>query len=184
MNVISQDDFIEKCKQGRCLRQTLKSKQCEKEYKQKQCYNKYVDKKTKEWERDHTEKDYRWEELKEALKLRDISCLFTKIATFEELRILEQNENWWLSRFIDGAHLIPRSMASRIIYDIDNVILLNRHSHTRLDNFLDLVTGEFIGLEGKKRWIERIMHENKLWDLNYSYEDFYKDKMNTNKNLG
>lgn len=176
MNVISQDDFIERCKQGRCLRQTLKSKQCEKEYKQKQCYNKYVDKKTKEWERDHTEKDYRWEELKKEIIIRDQSCLALKILTKEELRIVEKQDGFWLSqKFNDGAHIISRSQSPTNIYNIKNVVLLSRFFHSRIDQGLDLITGEFIGFEGSKRWWERIMWENNIWQRNYTYDDFYRD---------
>lgn len=182
MNIISNDDFIEKCKQGRCLRQTLKSKQCEKEYKQKQCYNKYVDKKTKEWERDHTEKDYRWEDLKKEIIIRDQSCLFIKIATYEELKILEKIEGWWLQKFVDGAHIISRAEAPFQIYNINNVILLNRYIHSCLDKFINPLTNEFMGIEGKALWFTRIMQENKLWNLNYNYWDFKQDLIgNTNK---
>jgi len=172
---ITEDEFIEKCESGKCLRQTIKSKQCEKETKQIQCYKKYVLKKEKDWKKDHEEKDYEWESLKETIKLRDMSCLFVKIATVQELSILEKKEGWWLQKFIDGAHLISRAEAPSQIYNVNNVILLNRYIHSCLDQFINPLTGESMGIEGKAQWITRIMQENKLWDSNYDYWNFRQD---------
>jgi hypothetical protein len=176
MNIISQDEFIERCKQGKCLRQTLKSKQCEKENKQKQCYTKYHDKKTKEYEKDHI--DYKWEELKAEIKLRDQSCLVIKILTTQELKIVEKQEGFWLSqKYLDGCHIISRSQSPANIYNKNNVVLISRFFHQRLDQGLDLITGEFIGFEGSKRWWERILWENNLWDKSFTYDEFYKELM-------
>jgi len=177
--VIDESDFIGKCREGKCLRQTFKSKQCEKDSKQIQCYKKYVDKKTKEYEKEHTEKDWEWESLKEIIKLRDISCLFIKIATVQELSTLEKKEGWWLQKFTDGAHLISRAEAPSQIYNVNNVILLNRYIHSCLDQFINPLTGESMGIEGKAQWITRIMQENKLWDSNYDYWNFKQDLLGT-----
>jgi hypothetical protein len=175
LKIIDEDDFIEKCRSGRCLRQTIKSKQCEKESKQRYCYKKYVAKKEKEYKKQFEDKDYRWEDLKEEIKLRDSSCLFTKIATMDELRILESREDWWISKFIDGAHVVSRAEAPSQIYNVNNVILLNRYIHSKLDQFINPITLEFMGLEGKALWFTRIMQENNLWDSNYDYWNFKKD---------
>lgn len=175
LRVISKEDFIEKCKQGKCLRQTLKSKQCEKESKQIQCYDKYVKQKQKDFNK-YQDPDYKWEQLKEEIKLRDQGCLVMKILTMQELKIVEQQEGFWLNqKFMDGAHIIPRATAPQHIYLKSNVILMGRFFHSRIDKYFDLITGEFIGIEGSANWWTRIMQQNKLWDSNYDYWNFRKD---------
>ena len=176
LKIIDEDEFIEKCRSGRCLRQTIKSKQCEKESKQRYCYKKYVSKKEKEYKKQFEDKDYRWEDLKEILKLRDMSCLVMKILTTQELNIVEKQDGFWLStKYLDGAHIVARSTSPSNVYNKQNVVLLGRFFHSRIDNGLDLITGEYIGFEGSKRWWARIMQENKLWPLNYDYDQFKKD---------
>lgn len=172
MNVISQDDFIERCKQGRCLRQTLKSKQCEEEYKQKQCYNKYVDKKIKEWERDHT--DYEWLSLKEELKLRDNNqCRFYQIATVQERNILDKIiiGNKILST-LDGAHVISRSACKQMIYHTDNVYTLYRWVHQCLDNYIDPIKNIPITKEEIQIYWCRIIGEEKYNELYRRYRNY------------
>jgi hypothetical protein len=176
LRIIDEDEFIEKCRQGRCLRQTFKSKQCEKDFKQIQCYKKYVDKKIKEYEKEHTEKDWEWEDLKRDLVLRDYTCLVMKILTVQELKIVEQQEGFWLSqKFIDGCHIVSRAQSPKNVYNRNNVILMSRFFHARIDNGFDLISGEYVGFEGSKRWWERIMRSNGYWENNYTYDMFYKD---------
>jgi hypothetical protein len=183
LKIIDEDEFIEKCRQGRCLRQTLKSKQCEKDSKKIQCYKKYVARKTKEYEKQFIEVDYEWEAIKEVIKLRDMSCLVLKCLTTQELLQVEKQDGFWLSqKFVgDGAHIVARRMSPSNVYNVNNVALISRFFHSRLDNGLDLVTGEFIGFEGSKRWWERIMRSAGYWKDNYTYDDFYRDITGENK---
>ena len=173
LKIIEEEDFIEKCRSGKCLRQTIKSKQCEKDSKKIQCYKKYVTKKEKEYAKDNI--DYEWEDLKRDITIRDMSCLVTKILTIQELKQLEKEEGFWLNHHTDGAHIVSRSQSLKNVYNRDNVVLIGRFFHSRLDQGLDLITGEFIGFEGSKEWWNRIMHENGLWKKDYTYDDFYKE---------
>jgi len=177
LRIIPFEEFQYKCNQQKCSRRTLISPQCIKEIKQKSCYDKFIKQKQKEFDKAFVEKDYEWEQLKEIIKLRDMSCLFVKIATIQELSILEKKEGWWLQKFTDGAHLISRAEAPSQIYNVNNVILLNRYIHSCLDQFINPLTGESMGIEGKAQWITRIMQENKLWDSNYDYWNFRKELM-------
>lgn len=185
------EDFITDCLKGFCNRRTMyNDKTCKTESKHKVCYKKYCEKIQKDKQKlkfkgfnstyEITEKDYKWEELKEYIKDRDITCLFIKIATLEEMKILESKEGWWLSKFIDGAHIISRAEAPSQIYNKNNVILLNRYVHSMLDNFKNPITEEFIGEEGKALWFTRIMQENRRWSEGYTYWDFKRDLMNLN----
>jgi len=194
MRLKEYEDFQKDCLRGFCQRQTIYNiKTCKTESKQSVCYKKFIEKFEKNQEKlkykgftgisnydqvNILNKDYKWEELKQFLKERDITCLANKTLTADELVFVEKQEGYWLNnRYVDGAHIIPRSQASHLIYDVQNVILLGRFFHSRLDNLLDLVTGEFIGQKGKEDWITRIMQHNKLWDMNYDYQMFLKDKM-------
>lgn len=173
--IISFEDFQIKCNKGFCLRGTLKSNQCIKDLKQRQCYTIYVKQQKKKFDKQFSEVDYEWEQLKEEIKLRDNSCLLTKILTNEELKIVELQEGYWLNqKFVDGAHIIPRAVAPKNIYNRNNVILLGRFFHSRIDNHLDPVTGEFIGIEGTAKWWERILKQNGLWNESVDYWDFRK----------
>ena len=53
--------------------------------------------------------------------------------------------------------------------------LMGRFFHSRIDNQLDLVTGEPIGMEGMANWWTRIMQENNMWNKDYDYWQFRKD---------
>lgn len=176
LKIIDEDEFIEKCRSGRCLRQTIKSKQCEKDSKRVQCYKKYVAKKERDYKKDHEEKDYEWEDLKREILMRDISCLAIKCLTTQELIQVEKQDGFWLSQKYqgDGAHVVARSSSPKNVYNRDNVVLISRFFHSRIDNGLDLVTGEYIGFEGSKRWWERIMRSAGYWKEDYTWDDFYK----------
>jgi len=171
--ILSEQQFILKCIEGKCTHRNLKSKQCQIERKQKKCYEKYIEKKKKEFDKAFNEKDYKWEDLKENIILRDNNeCQCYKILTKEEIKIVEKQEGFWLQKRIDGAHIIPRLTAPNHIYNENNVILLGRFFHSRIDSYLDLISGEFIGLDGSALWWTRIMRENKRWANDFDYWDF------------
>jgi hypothetical protein len=107
--------------------------------------------------------------------------LSVEILTPDEIAIVEKQNGYWLNnKFIDGAHIIPRSTLPSQIYNRDNVVLIGRFFHSRLDNYLDLITGEFIGQDGMALWWTRIMQQNRRWDEGYTYWDFKRDLMNLN----
>lgn len=192
MKVKEFDIFIADCLKGFCNRNTMyNNKTCKTPSKHESCYKKYLEQIERKQKKlkfkgfnstpnyDIVDKDYRWEELKAYIKERDIICMAYKILTPDELSIVEKQEGWWLNnKFLDGAHIVPRSTLPAHIYNRDNVILLGRFLHSRIDNYLDLVTGEFIGQQGSADWWTRIMQSNKRWPNNYTYWDFKKDLEN------
>lgn len=177
MKIISLEDFMNKCKQGRCLGQTIKSKVCQKESKQEDCYKKYVKQQEKKYEKQFVDKDYEWESLKDEIKLRDNNqCMVMKILTIQQIKEVEKQDGFWLSqKYLDGAHIIPRATCPQHVYNRKNVLLVSRFFHTRLDNYLDLISGEFIGMEGMALWWTHIMRMNKRWPDNYTYWNFRKE---------
>ena len=176
--IIDFEKFVLNCQQGKCLRRTLTSKQCQKESKQIKCYNKYKEQKEKEYKKQFEDVDFLWLELKDEIKLRDESCMLEKILTVEEIQIVEKQDDYWLNnKFLDCSHIVPRQSCPNQIYNADNIILLGRMFHSRLDNYCDPVTGIFIGMEGMADWWTRIMQQNERWSGNYDYWHFRKDMM-------
>lgn len=179
MKIISLCDFQKKCLNKKCSLRRKVNSACQTASKQERCYNVYLDRLIKQQEKLNSFDDYKWKELKEEIKLRDNNqCLALKILTLDEIRKVEIQDDYWLSqKYIDGAHIIPRSSCPSQIYNKNNVILLGRFFHSRIDNYKDLITGEDIGLEGSAVWWTRIMHGNKLWPLTYDYWQFRKDML-------
>jgi len=167
--LIFEQQFIDNCLSDKCIFRNLKSKQCYTEKKQKRCYEKYVEKRKKQFDKS-LEKDWRWEDLKQNIIIRDNNeCQCYKILNKEEIKIVEKQEGFWLQRHLDGAHIIPRLSAPNHVYNENNVILLGRFFHSRIDSYLDLISGEFIGLDGAALWWTRIMRANKRWKEDFDY---------------
>lgn len=203
--MFSLEEFIESCKHGKCLRNTFISKNCKKEYRQKLCYNKYVQqyikKETKQREKyiekgkeyqDYFDKKERgeeliierneeWIEFRNKIIERDKDCLVWNILTATEKIYIIRNFGDQLINvskgILDVAHIISRSQAPHLIYDETNVFLCGRYFHSLLDQYKDLVTRMPIKNNERIKWINRIMQGNEKWKENYSYEDFYKEKI-------
>lgn len=163
-------EFKQRCNNGKCLRQTIKSKQCLKESKQEQCYEKYKIK-LKDYKLKSFEEDYEWKLLKESVKVRDNNeCRFYAIATKEERAIIDRMilENPKLA-VKDGAHCIARSKCPEMIYDIDNVYTLYRGIHSAIDHFIDPITQKSMSWEQSQNYWKRIIGEQKYNELYERY---------------
>jgi len=164
-------DFKSNCNKGRCLRKTIKSKNCLKEYKQDDCYKKY----NKQVEKNKPVTDEKWEEVKSFVLERDKECLLFNILSVEEKKYLlkEQKDFTWLNKKnVDCAHILSRSQYPKYIYVCDNIFLLGRLFHSRLDTYKNPLTGENISSEERDKWFERIMIDNKYWEKNMTIEKF------------
>jgi hypothetical protein len=88
-------------------------------------------------------KDIEWEELKSHLNLNKCSLLkrLEEEGMLEEIEELKNNADW-LMRTIDPAHIFPKGGYPYLKYDLDNVVPLNRYSHSCLDTMRDPISGE------------------------------------------
>jgi hypothetical protein len=161
------EEFVEKCQSGRCMRNTIQSPQCKKQYKQEQCFDKYTKKLSKDKEKRENkfqqakdkkpEQDEKWIELKKQIMIRDGGeCRFLSILTKEEFEVIKPNL-WGVMKTLDGAHILSRSNRCDLVYDIDNVVLLCRYVHSCLDNGVDPFTQERISKEEVKEYWYRIV---------------------------
>lgn len=159
------EEFQNKCQSGKCLRNTVQSPQCKKQYKQELCFDKYTKKISKDKEKREQkfqqdkkpEADERWIELKKQIMIRDGGeCRFLSILTKEEFDMIKSNL-WGVMKTLDGAHIIPRSQKPSLIYDVDNVVLLCRYVHSCLDGGIDPFTQKRISKEEVKEYWYRIV---------------------------
>ena len=66
---------------------------------------------------------------------------------------------------LDHAHIFPVSLYPEIMYDPDNVVLLNRYSHHNLDDCKHPVTGEQIEKEEWDLYWKKIIGGTKYNNL-------------------
>lgn len=113
------------------------------------------------------QKDERWENIKAGLGK---SCRL--VSRLYELNmnsaLIELNNNaGWLMKTIDGAHYKSRSRYPLLMYYPDNVVPLNRYSHSMLDQYKDPISGEPITKEEHEEWWKLILGEEAYSRLNY-----------------
>jgi predicted nucleic acid-binding protein len=174
--MIDIDKFKADCLKGKCNRTTVKSTQCLKEYKQKLCfdkYNKQLDKNKVKHELQSLKNknkdadiDYKWIEVRETVKLRDgnMCRLYPTLTKEEKIYLLKsQKDNLWLNKTLDPAHVLSRSSTPCLVYDPENIVILGRLFHSRLDNLQNPLTGESVSVEERNQWWIRIVGQE-LWD--------------------
>ncbi len=101
--------------------------------------------------------DDEWQELKVRVKDRDRNQdRLIRILTVREVALLKRSAPPFLLIQLDPAHIYPVSTHPKLVYDDDNVVLLNRWSHTNLDCMKCPLTGKPISCEERQKWWERI----------------------------
>lgn len=113
------------------------------------------------------QKDERWEEIRAGLgkNCRLVSRLY-ELGLNDALGELNTNAGW-LIKTIDGAHYKSRSRFPMLIYYPDNVVPLNRFSHSMLDQYRDPINGDPITKEEHEQWWELILGEEAFSRINY-----------------
>lgn len=131
-------------------------------------YEKYLQSEQKRLEaRDrYSSKDPEWEELKSNLDLT-FCQLYEKLLTNGlNNAVLELKKNsGHLFSIIDPAHVFGKGAYPHMKYDLDNVVPLNRFSHSMLDQSRDPITGEQISSEDSKGWWMFIIGNTKYQEL-------------------
>jgi len=85
------------------------------------------------------------------------SCRLLNKLSVQELLYVSNTNGVFLLSIIDHAHILPRSTHSYLKYDVDNIVLLSRLFHSRLDEFRDPITGEYIGKVMAGQWWQYIL---------------------------
>jgi len=212
--MIDLEIFKLNCHDGKCLRGTMLSKNCQKQFKQEACFKKYMQQieknKNRQEEKQTVKKNKLEEECKEKVAndvvdwqiknckkelgieepieyevdqqyetfkkdvwekytgfydgnvsdrkdWKDICMLWNSLSEQEKNLCDELNEkDYFINHHIDIAHLVSRSEKTTKIYDIDNVVLMGRLFHSRIDQYLNPITGEKINKFQRAFWLSKV----------------------------
>lgn len=163
--LISYREFKIYCDDEFCLRKTIKSENCLKEYKREECYKKYLNNLKVNWNK-FQNKINKNEEFRKKIIIRDKTCRVWNILNNAERFFILNNfyDDYIINSIrLEVCHAISRARASEKIFDEDNVFLASKYFHKLLDTYKDLITQEIMSNEKRNEWINRIMIENNIW---------------------
>lgn len=102
--------------------------------------------------------DLKWLELVDKLRVRDYNiCRLLIILTKDEIEYMKKTYSHKLLSTLDPAHVIPRSKSKALYYELDNLVLLNRVSHSFLDSYRHPLYGTPITREERNNWWIKII---------------------------
>ena len=148
-------------KHGKCLGQMTnpKHKLSEKEIIER--YNKFCKEKNSKIHKG-TYDDSMWKEVSSVVWKRDNSqCQLMKQLTLEEKNYIISTCPISIINTLDLAHIISRTNSKNLYYNPDNIILLSRVFHSRLDSYHDPITGKQITLDENIAWWKKIVGEDR-----------------------
>ena len=160
------EEFVNQYKKyGKCPGQMSKPGHILNERELKTRYEKYIKPKKEKTQKGSWD-DPLWQEVADKVWKRDKSeCrLLSKLKIDNpELYLYFVNNNMKsLYTKLDLAHIIPRSQSRILYYEEENLILLNRISHSLLDSYHNPITGESINKVQHDEWWVYIIG-NELW---------------------
>jgi len=93
----------------------------------------------------------------QALKMYRYRCQLMQTLSTDEIHMLRDNAGGFMS-VIDVAHIQSRGSTPEKKWDLDNVVLLNRYSHSMLDQGKHPLKGTPISPAEKAEWWKRIVN--------------------------
>lgn len=110
--------------------------------------------------------DKEWKNVVAQVRNRDGGkCRLMVVLKTWEFAELKKNAPRGLLHTIDPAHVISASAAPSLVYDVDNVVMLNRYSHQNLDYNRCPVTGRALTKNQVHQWWARIVGVQRYKDL-------------------
>lgn len=109
--------------------------------------------------------DAKWKEVRNKVRDRDKFCRLMRKLKISETYELKNNASRKELSILDPAHVIPASAAPHMIYDEDNIVLLNRYSHEQLDYNRNPVNGKSITKDEVSLWWAKIVGLDKYQEL-------------------
>ena len=100
--------------------------------------------------------DDRWERVREIVLKRDSyeCCLMNLVNYYDDYLLMVKNGGSYI-KIIDVAHVLSRSTYPKLKYEPDNLVCLNRYSHSLMDTSCDPITGEPITfVETMSLWVD------------------------------
>ena len=107
--------------------------------------------------------DKEWQALKDKVRKRDKTCRFLSILTPVERVYFDKSNP--TQKHLDCAHVFPVSTHPLMVYNEDNVYLLCREAHHRIDDFLKIFHRKTFFNNERKRQIFRFCatHRNIIY---------------------
>ena len=110
-------------------------------------------------------KDLKWNEIRAIVFARDnYKCRLISLLSKSELEELIHNAQY-LINIVDPAHILRRSVFPQLKYESNNIILLNRYSHSQLDQFKNPITGKYMNKELTLFYWKKIIGDTQLNQL-------------------
>jgi hypothetical protein len=109
--------------------------------------------------------------LYEKILERDKKCRLLSILTISERTIWNDHQNG-LGSILDGAHVFGKGAYPWMRYELKNVVIINRFSHSCLDLNKSPVDGHSISTDEKIAWWKRIVGDD------YKYLELCSRKRN------
>lgn len=117
------------------------------QYRQNKLNDKQIKTRYEKYLKSSAKKEYTidedWQAVKDQLDLKN--CQFLKRLEdekmFDEIKELKNNAVGFI-KIIDPAHIFSKSSCPFLKYDVDNVVPLNRYSHSCLDTMKDPINGK------------------------------------------
>lgn len=127
-------------------------------------YNQYVRsvERKEEREKGYLEPDELWEQVRQEVTHRDgLRCVLFDQLTIEEAEEISPLDDFDPS-LVDPAHVLPRSTHPHLIYDPENIVMLSRLFHSRLDTYRNPLTGSPISKDEHRKWWDRIAGRERI----------------------
>lgn len=157
--------FTVLCDKQQCPRQTMyHEKRCLTESKRKNCFRLYNQKLEKDKLKSKSKTDPLWEEVKSRVRNQyGEGChLFNALSNKERSLIAQKGLlNHGDFKTIDGAHIIPKGPFPEHKYKVENVILIKRLFHSRLEIGCDPITGEYVGKDKCMEWYLKVWNHSR-----------------------
>ena len=144
---------------GKCIDQLEEPNQPLNERQLETKYQNYKKKEAKKLSKTF-EVDKLWEEVRYKAFVRDryICRLTSKLAEVDK-SLLKENAKG-LYKKLDPAHVFSRGAFPHMKYEVDNLVILNRWSHSCLDSGKDPIFGKPLEKEEIDKWWEFIVGED------------------------
>lgn len=181
MKIYSYKEFLEYYqKYGKTPNQMSASKNSLNERQVKSLYRKYLkqikkreEKIKNKWEENKNKeidledlKDEKWEEVKRKVFKRDgYKCQLQKILTIKELMDFKLSAPSDLQMLLDPCHIFGKGSFPHLKYDEDNIVVMNRYSHSCIDQHRSPINGTSITKEEREEWWIKIVGEIRYFKL-------------------
>lgn len=94
---------------------------------------------------------------------RDNGCRLLSVLTENELNEWGANHNG-IGLILDAAHVFGKNAYPKLRYNKNNIVTLNRFSHSLLDTGRNPLNGCVITAEDKENWWRRIVNNDEVWE--------------------